>query len=91
VVTLCTHSYTGATKSSLFVANIRRSTPAVQHLLVADVKGRIQYITSELADMLGGTPKSLLRTEFSRFIAQPFTQLHSKWMKVWPHTLATFA
>jgi hypothetical protein len=27
-------------------------------------------------------PKSLFKVEFTRFMAQPFMQLHSKWMKV---------
>lgn len=67
----------------MFVALIRKSNSnATQHLMVTDHKGRIMYITSKLAAVLGSTPKGMLRTEFSKQMAQPFMQLHSKWMKV---------
>jgi hypothetical protein len=37
----------------------------------------------QLANLLGVQhPKSLIKVEFTRFMAQPFMQLHSKWMKV---------
>jgi hypothetical protein len=37
----------------------------------------------QLANLLGVQhPKSLFKVEFTRFMAQPFMQLHSKWMKV---------
>jgi hypothetical protein len=50
--------------------------------MVTDHKGRIIYVTSKLAELLGSSAKGLLRTDFSRLMAQPFMQLHSKWMKV---------
>jgi hypothetical protein len=50
--------------------------------MVTDHKGRIIYVTSKLAELLGSNAKALLRTDFSRLMAQPFMQLHSKWMKV---------
>lgn len=54
-----------------------------EHLMVADHKGRILHITTKLAALLGApSSRELLRTDFSRFMAQPFSQLHSKWMKV---------
>lgn len=37
----------------------------------------------QFANLLGFPhPKSLIKTEFTRFMAQPFMQLHSKWMRV---------
>jgi nitrogen-specific signal transduction histidine kinase len=65
------------------VATIHKcSATDSEHLMVTDHKGRIVYVTSKLAELLGSTAKGLLRTDFSRLMAQPFMQLHSKWMKV---------
>jgi hypothetical protein len=73
----------GTDAQRLLVATIRKCAGDSDHLMVTDHKGRIIYVTSKLAELLGSTPKALLRTDFARLMAQPFMQLHSKWMKVW--------
>eukprot|EP00882_Tetradesmus_deserticola_P012829 GHRQ01013596.1.p1 GENE.GHRQ01013596.1~~GHRQ01013596.1.p1 ORF type:complete len:183 (+),score=76.59 GHRQ01013596.1:521-1069(+) len=91
---MLTHEYTdpvavditfemgGTDAQRLLVASIRKcSSSDSEHLMVTDHKGRIIYLTSKLAELLGSSPKGLLRTDFSRLMAQPFSQLHSKWMK----------
>jgi hypothetical protein len=53
-------------------------TPADHCSLAADVTPLPQ-----LATLLGVShPKALIRTEFTCFMAQPFMQLHARWMKV---------
>jgi hypothetical protein len=50
------------------------------HTLHARVCSRV---CEQLASLLGvGSTKALLRCDFSRFMAQPFMQLHERWMKV---------
>ncbi|WIA37851.1 hypothetical protein OEZ86_014704 [Tetradesmus obliquus] len=70
----------------LLVATIRKTAGAAasEHLMVTDHKGRICYVTSALAALLGSSPKALLRTDFARLMAQPFMQLHAKWLKDMP-------
>jgi transcriptional regulator with PAS, ATPase and Fis domain len=73
----------GTDAQRLLVATIRKcSATDSEHLMVTDHKGRIIYVTSKLAELLGSSAKGLLRTDFSRLMAQPFMQMHSKWMKV---------
>ena len=50
--------------------------------MVTDHKGRILYITSKLAAILGGTAQSLQQQDINKYMAQPFMQLHGKWIKV---------
>jgi hypothetical protein len=39
--------------------------------------------TLQLANLLGYEhPKQLIKTDFTRFLAQPFMQLHARWMRV---------
>lgn len=51
-------------------------------MIASDMKGRIVYTTSAFADMLSYAPRKLHGKPFQELIAQPFAQLHSKWMKV---------
>jgi hypothetical protein len=40
-------------------------------------------VSTQLANLLGyEQPKQLVKTEFTKFMAQPFMQLHGRWMKV---------
>jgi hypothetical protein len=61
---------------------MRKAEGGGDHLMVVDGKGRVQYATSHLADLLGTTPKAMVKQEFCKFMAQPFQQLHTRWMKV---------
>ncbi|WIA17635.1 hypothetical protein OEZ85_014441 [Tetradesmus obliquus] len=76
----------GTDAQRLLVSTIRKTAGAAasEHLMVTDHKGRICYVTSALAALLGSSPKALLRTDFARLMAQPFMQLHAKWMKDMP-------
>lgn len=75
-------SVLGTDSQRLFVVNMRKAEGGADHLMVVDGRGRVQYATSHLADLLGTTPKAMVKQEFCKFMAQPFQQLHTRWMKV---------
>lgn len=45
-------------------------------------RGRVIYATTALASLLGFEAKSLIGSDFGKLMAQPFAQLHGKWIKV---------
>jgi hypothetical protein len=52
-------------------------------MLASDLRGKIVYSTTDLAEMLHYEPRKLHGLHVQKLIAQPFAQLHTKWMKVW--------
>jgi hypothetical protein len=72
----------GTDTQRLFVANLRKRDEGDDYVLVADRKGRIVYVTNQLAQLLGHPVKQMVKMEFCKFMAQPFQQLHTKWMRV---------
>lgn len=43
----------------------------------------LRLLLRQFANLLGvPNPKALIKTDFTRFMAQPFMQLHAKWMRV---------
>ncbi|KAI8475137.1 MAG: hypothetical protein J3K34DRAFT_517581 [Monoraphidium minutum] len=71
----------GTDDQRLFVAALRRRGGGDEYLMALDKRGHVTYATSGLASLLGSTPESMVRQELGRFMAQPFSQLHAKWIK----------
>ena len=73
---------TGTDTQRLFVANLKKRDEGDDYVIVADHKGRVVYVTNLLAQLLGYPVKEMIKMEFCKFMAQPFQQLHTKWMRV---------
>lgn len=53
--------------------------------MITHTRGRLIYATSKLAALLGYDPREIEGLDFSRLMAQPFAQLHGRWMDVSVH------
>lgn len=76
----------GTDSQRLFVVNMRRRNSASANLMVTDHKGRIEYVTTALAAMLGYSVKHLRKMEIAKLMPQPFNRLHDHWLKVRPRS-----
>jgi len=74
----------GTSSQRLLVAMIRKHVAKDnEHVMVTDHRGRIMYATNKLATFLGfPDSKSIVKTEFANYLAQPYRQLHGGWLKV---------
>lgn len=50
-------------------------------LMVINNHGRVDYVTSELAALLGYVPKAMHEMELTDLMQPPYAQLHRHWMK----------
>lgn len=50
-------------------------------LMITDLRGKIVFSTTQTAEMLNYSPKKLHGMNIRQLIAQPFGELHEKWMK----------
>jgi hypothetical protein len=51
-------------------------------MIASDTRGKIVYATTDLATMLEYDPRKIRGLSIQKLIAQPFAQMHAKWMKV---------
>ncbi len=72
----------GTDSNRILVYNIHRAVDVDGALMMAtDIKGKISFCTTDLAEILGYEPKKLHGVSMQKIIAQPFGQLHTTWMK----------
>lgn len=64
------------------VLKMRRKVQGNDMLMVTDRKGRITFVTSPFAAMLGYGPKAMRGMDISALMQQPFSQLHQTLIKV---------
>jgi hypothetical protein len=57
-------------------------TPTKPTTQPTQTRGQVIYATSQLAALLGHDPKAMERLEFAKLMAQPFAQLHARWLEV---------
>ncbi len=50
-------------------------------MLVSDMRGKIVYCTTDMAEHLHYEPRQLHGMSIQKLMAQPFGQMHTKWMK----------
>eukprot|EP00775_Hariotina_reticulata_P007071 gene7071-7284_t len=73
----------GTASQRLLVAIIRKHAAREQdYLMVSDHRGRIMHATHKFATFLGFLDsKAVIKTDFAKYLAQPYRQLHGSWMK----------
>lgn len=71
----------GTEANRILIYNIRRRQNA-DLMIASDARGKIAYCTTNMAELLHYEPREMHGLYIRDLIAQPFAQLHSKWMKV---------
>jgi PAS domain S-box-containing protein len=73
----------GTENNRILIYNIRRKAESsAEHMMVTDSKGKIVFTTSGMAEMVDYPIKKLVSgMNIKQLIAQPFGELHERWMK----------
>ncbi len=71
----------GCGSETIYCVEMRRNQDPVE-LILTNRKGRICFISSPLAKVLGHTPRTLRKVDIGELLPQPFGALHAAWVRV---------
>jgi len=74
----------GTDTQRIFVMNMARTDGKDEGLIVSDSSGALQFITHDVATMLGYTVKKAMTLRLDALIPAPYNLMHSKWIKDQP-------
>lgn len=70
----------GTETQRVLIYNIKRHVSS-DKMIACDSRGKVVYCTTDMASMIKYTPRQLLGMPLQKLIAQPFGQLHTKWLR----------